>query len=232
MSEIEGIRSGQFDEKIRTMYEKLLAEGSIKPEDLKVVTDQPRPVSNGKATVVASSGADSPTDGSEERRRRKALTALWRRIADHKSASVFLHPVSDETVPEYSRIVKKPMDLSSIKKRIEDGTIATSSDLQRDVYLMLANAVMFNAEAVEVHQIAKRMLSELESEFETFKAAESPVEGRMSTRKRSFDELQDRKDDEFRKSIRRSSVSSPSVGEAVDSSTKDSKSVGKARPRR
>ena len=38
-------------------------------------------------------------------------------------ASLFLHPVTNEIAPNYSSIVLRPMDLSTLKKNVENGLV-------------------------------------------------------------------------------------------------------------
>lgn len=47
------------------------------------------------------------------------------------------------------------MDLKTIKARIKDGVIRTSRDFQRDVYLMFANAMMYNRPGSDIALMAE-----------------------------------------------------------------------------
>jgi len=46
---------------------------------------------------------------------------IWNDIANHRYGPVFLNPVKVEDAPDYYDIIKKPMDLNSIKQRVKDG---------------------------------------------------------------------------------------------------------------
>jgi len=49
------------------------------------------------------------------------------------------------------------MDLKTIKARIKDGVTRTSMDFQRDVYLMFANAMMYNRPGSDIALMAEEV---------------------------------------------------------------------------
>merc|ERR1711990_941649 len=72
---------------------------------------------------------------------KKAAIMLWKQIADHKHASKFMNPVTDEIANKYSTVIKEPMDLNRVRKRIDQGVIRNSLSLQRDLLLIFQNAI-------------------------------------------------------------------------------------------
>uniref|UniRef100_A0A8C7WTN6 Bromodomain-containing protein 8 n=1 Tax=Oryzias sinensis TaxID=183150 RepID=A0A8C7WTN6_9TELE len=88
---------------------------------------------------------------------KKAIMLVWRAAANHRYASVFLQPVSDDIAPGYHSIVHRPMDLSAIKKNIESGVIRTTAEFQRDIMLMFQNAIMYNSSDHDVYHMALEM---------------------------------------------------------------------------
>ncbi|XP_072177354.1 bromodomain-containing protein 8-like isoform X2 [Diadema setosum] len=99
---------------------------------------------------------------------RKAIMLVWRAAASHKYASVFLHPVTDDIAPGYCSIVHQPMDLSSIKKKIENGTIRTTEAFHRNILLMFQNAIMYNSSDHDVYNMAVSMQNDVISNIEEF----------------------------------------------------------------
>ncbi|XP_069828950.1 bromodomain-containing protein 8 isoform X2 [Dendropsophus ebraccatus] len=93
---------------------------------------------------------------------RMQLAPVWKMIADHRYAAPFRKPVMDREAPGYMDIVKRPMDLSTIKKGLSKGRIKTIAEFQRDVLLMLQNAVMYNSVDHSVHQKALEIQKDLE----------------------------------------------------------------------
>lgn len=70
------------------------------------------------------------------------------------------------------------MDLKTIKARIKDGVIRTSVDFQRDVYLMFANAMMYNRPGSDIALMAEEVaISPLEL-FEVMLKLLSPDDAR------------------------------------------------------
>lgn len=51
----------------------------------------------------------------------KNINLLWREIANHKNGAMFMNPIKESIAPHYYEIVKRPMDLKTIKNRIRDG---------------------------------------------------------------------------------------------------------------
>ena len=78
-------------------------------------------------------------------------------------------------IPDYPTIVKRPMDLGTIKRRLDSGShYRTFHDFQVDVDLVWYNARLYNPQDHQVHQIAvqyqrnfREMFKKVEDEFQT-----------------------------------------------------------------
>ncbi|KAM4892858.1 bromodomain-containing protein 8-like [Sylvia borin] len=92
---------------------------------------------------------------------RKRLLSIWRMIASHRFSSPFLKPVSEKQAPGYKDVVKRPMDLSSIKRRLSKGHIQSVMQFQCDLMLMFQNAVMYNSSDHRVFHVAVEMQREV-----------------------------------------------------------------------
>ncbi|KAM4732365.1 bromodomain-containing protein 8 isoform 2-T2 [Anableps anableps] len=103
---------------------------------------------------------------------RKAIMLVWRAAANHRYASVFLQPVSDDIAPGYHSIVHRPMDLSAIKKNIESGVIRTTAEFQRDIMLMFQNAIMYNSSDHDVYHMALEMQRDVLEHVQQFLATQ------------------------------------------------------------
>lgn len=57
----------------------------------------------------------------------------------------------------YQSFFFRPMDLSTIKKNIENGLIRSTAEFQRDIMLMFQNAVMYNSSDHDVYHMAVEM---------------------------------------------------------------------------
>uniref|UniRef100_A0A8C9KPF3 Bromo domain-containing protein n=1 Tax=Serinus canaria TaxID=9135 RepID=A0A8C9KPF3_SERCA len=76
-------------------------------------------------------------------------------------SSPFLKPVSEKQAPGYRDVVKRPMDLSSIKRRLSKGHIQSVMQFQCDLMLMFQNAVMYNSSDHHVFHVAVEMQREV-----------------------------------------------------------------------
>jgi bromodomain-containing protein 8 len=99
---------------------------------------------------------------------KKSIMLVWRTASTHKNASLFLHPVTDNEAKGYTDIVRQPMDLTTLKKRIENGVIRTTVEFQRDIMLMFQNAIMFNEADHDVHKMAVEMQKETIESIQDF----------------------------------------------------------------
>ncbi|KAK1788201.1 hypothetical protein P4O66_016655 [Electrophorus voltai] len=103
---------------------------------------------------------------------KKAIMLVWRAAANHRYANVFLQPVTDDIAPGYHSIVHRPMDLSTIKKNIENGLIRTTAEFQRDIMLMFQNAVMYNSSDHDVFHMALEMQRDVLEQVQQYLATQ------------------------------------------------------------
>ena len=77
-----------------------------------------------------------------------------------------MQPVREEIAPGYKNVVYRPMDLSTIKKNIDNGSIKSTKEFQRDVMLMFTNALMYNSSSHDIHKISMEMYREVLNDVE------------------------------------------------------------------
>lgn len=82
---------------------------------------------------------------------------LHSQISQHRNGNIFHNPIKPTEAPDYHEIIKRPMDLKTIKARIKDRVIRTSREFQRDVYLMFANAMMYNRPESDIALMAEEV---------------------------------------------------------------------------
>ncbi|KAM8764563.1 bromodomain-containing protein 8-like [Rhynchonycteris naso] len=92
---------------------------------------------------------------------KKTLLQVWKMIASHRFSSPFLKPVSEKQAPGYKDVVKRPMDLTTLKRNLSKGRIRTMAQFQRDLMLMFQNAVMYNDSDHHVYHMAVEMQREV-----------------------------------------------------------------------
>ncbi|KAF9174362.1 Bromodomain-containing protein 8 [Mortierella sp. AD010] len=109
----------------------------------------------------------------DDKKWKKILMMIWADIANHRFGAVFMQPIKEQDAPGYYYMIKRPMDLKSIKERIRDGQITNADEFHRDVLLMFMNALMYNGEDTEVYQMALAMMNEVEFIIKNFKSSQS-----------------------------------------------------------
>ncbi|CAG7831917.1 unnamed protein product [Allacma fusca] len=106
---------------------------------------------------------------------RKSISFLWEQIKSHKHAGQFLKPITDTMVPHYNKKVYRPMDLTTVKRNIDSGIIRNVQSFERDVYLMLMNAIMYNSSDHEIHQRTVEMEQDVRAMLDTYKSTQKAL---------------------------------------------------------
>lgn len=78
----------------------------------------------------------------------KPLQASLRLVLDLIAAKdtneIFSEPVDLEEVPDYSTVVTEPMDLSTMRRKLDDGFYVDLRAMEQDFDLMIANCLAYN----------------------------------------------------------------------------------------
>ena len=78
------------------------------------------------------------------------MTALVDQLQSSEYSDPFKRAVTLKDAPDYNEVVKKPTDLSSIGKKVKGGTIRSWEELERELWLMMANCYVYNRPGSEV----------------------------------------------------------------------------------
>lgn len=105
----------------------------------------------------------------------------------------FLEPVNPEYVPDYLKIIKSPMDFSTMRTKIEKKVYRGISDFRYDFELIVNNAKLYNAKdtiyyksADKVHESGLKLMDRYEKQIEEeihkqVESREASVDIRSST---------------------------------------------------
>lgn len=88
----------------------------------------------------------------------KLLEHLIRALEKRDPHQFFAWPVTDDIAPNYSSIISKPMDFSTIRQKIDDNEYKTIQEFSDDFKLMCDNAIKYNHVETVYHKAAKRLL--------------------------------------------------------------------------
>ncbi|VIO88435.1 Bromodomain containing protein [Brugia malayi] len=72
------------------------------------------------------------------------MSEVIEKIASKDYSDVFAKPVTEKEVPGYSTVIKNPMDLSTMRKKLAKGDYKNLSQLKSDFTLMMNNCSTFN----------------------------------------------------------------------------------------
>lgn len=62
----------------------------------------------------------------------------------------------------------RPMDLSLLKKNVDNGVVKTTAEVHRDMLLMFQNAVMYNSSDHDVHHMAVEMQRDVIQQIQVY----------------------------------------------------------------
>ncbi|KAG8917389.1 hypothetical protein FRC01_002483 [Tulasnella sp. 417] len=140
------------------------------------VEDDSAPPAAPKAPQVNEKGAIPRTattsTAASSKKFQGVITMLHGQICTHRNGNLFHNPVKESEAEGYFDIVKRPMDLKTIKTKIKDGSIKDSLEFQRDILLMFANAKMYNRPDSEIARMSDEMLVDALRQIEEFRQTE------------------------------------------------------------
>lgn len=94
-------------------------------------------------------------------------TIILEKLMQNRHATAFLLPVDPIAlnIPHYFEIIKHPMDLSTIKRKLENHEYSNPNEFDSDVRLMLQNCYTFNPPTNFVHGEGKQLEKAYEREW-------------------------------------------------------------------
>lgn len=108
----------------------------------------------------------------------KALDTIQKRDA----YGFFLEPVNPKLVPDYLKIIKSPMDFSTMRKKLDSGQYKSVDEFRHDFNLIITNAKIYNApetiywkSADKIHDFGNKLIDRAEKQVEEEKLTAQPV---------------------------------------------------------
>lgn len=159
------------------------------------------------------------------------LVAFMRRVVNtlrsYDTGEIFIEPVDEVEVPTYRDVISHPMDLSTMRDKVDSMRYETFNDLIADFNLMVDNCLLFNAKnsifykaGVKMKEQGSALLIQAKKDLEDLKLdsvgmeylgreEEEDDEQSVSDIKQSENESCDRSLEEEKKSAKRHSTLSP-----------------------
>ncbi len=115
----------------------------------------------------------------------RLIRPLLNRLMQHpKNMEVFNKPVDPVAlgIPNYFLVIKSPMDLGTIKSRLQRGDYRDMEDIVADIALVFENAVLFNPSQHIVHIVAKLLQHEFQEDIKALREKlqkEVCIDGRL-----------------------------------------------------
>lgn len=98
----------------------------------------------------------------------------WEKINNFAIAIPFREPVRSDDAPGYYDVIKRPMDLRTVRNRIMNGTLTTPAEFQKDMNQIVRNAMTFNSKDSDIYDVTllfrEKMRKEVEPIVEAWKA--------------------------------------------------------------
>jgi len=90
---------------------------------------------------------------------------LLSELGGHDESWPFLNPVNTKQFPTYKKIIKSPMDINTIKKKLNEGSYKVREEFKEDVQLIFTNCKRYNEDESPVGRAGHLMKLFFESRW-------------------------------------------------------------------
>ena len=139
--------------------DKAAAGADVSSEDVDVTSmADNEPSANSRLAAATASAAPKKQDPLLKGRLRLIRVHVIGALFKHPKSQPFREPVDAKALgiyPLYNQIVKTPMDLGNVRKKIDRGAYRSRDECVADIEQVWTNAMTFNAPGHFVHEAAK-----------------------------------------------------------------------------
>uniref|UniRef100_A0A803LY70 Bromo domain-containing protein n=1 Tax=Chenopodium quinoa TaxID=63459 RepID=A0A803LY70_CHEQI len=97
---------------------------------------------------------------------KKQLELILDKLQKKDTYGVYAEPVDPEELPDYHDVVEHPMDFSTVRKKLANGSYSTLEQFESDVFLISSNAMQYNAPETVYHKQARAIKELAEKKFQ------------------------------------------------------------------
>ncbi|XP_048329278.1 transcription factor GTE11 isoform X2 [Ziziphus jujuba] len=127
-------------------------------------------------TASIKRGATDMIEGHKQKRQKldRSMTmqcsAILKKLMSHDAAWVFNQPVDPVklNIPDYFSVISSPMDLGTVKSKLEKNMYSRADEFADDVRLTFSNAMLYNPPSNVVHQMALNLNQIFEMRWKVF----------------------------------------------------------------
>ncbi|KAM9980581.1 hypothetical protein ACTFIY_002894 [Dictyostelium cf. discoideum] len=133
------------------------------------------------ATLISATTNDDDEQKRREEEQQRAsskkilytsMLKVWKSLNSNRFAYIFRYPITKDEAPDYDSVIKHRMDLTTLKKKLDDQVYNTCSEFSKDVILIFKNAMIYNQEDSDIYNMAASMKKIAEKEMEPCFATE------------------------------------------------------------
>ncbi|CAI9088354.1 OLC1v1022661C1 [Oldenlandia corymbosa var. corymbosa] len=119
---------------------------------------------------------------------KKILELILDKLQKKDIYGVYAEPVDPEELPDYHEVIDHPMDFSTIRKKLGNGSYSTLELFESDIFLICSNAMQYNAsdtvyykQARSIQELAKKKFEKLRTGIERSEELKSDQKMRVSS---------------------------------------------------
>jgi len=116
------------------------------------------------AAPSAAAESASPDSTVEEisiaviKKRNEQFSKIWKMVNTHEKSEPFKKPVTKREAPDYHTVIKRPMAINDVKKRVDKSDYEGNfAEFFGDMHLIFSNAMQYNTKNSEIWSWAKEL---------------------------------------------------------------------------
>ncbi|KAJ1922238.1 hypothetical protein H4219_000100 [Mycoemilia scoparia] len=147
-------------------------QGGFEPEDAHDKGTKPRPMSPGYYSPMLHGASSTIT-----KEQYKYCVAMMRSLKKHRDAGPFLQPVDHVllNIPDYPQIIKNPMDLGTVDKKLKSRQYTDVDQFEADLKLIFKNCYLYNGTQSPVSLMAQNIEKMFENQITKMPAKEKHI---------------------------------------------------------